>query len=125
MDAKPAAASMTYVTRAVLEDYDYEHTDLDTDAAWHDLDLTGIIPVEAKVVFIHVKLRAATVGSFIGFKPAGDSAHYGQMQAHINVANKDIHGYFTIPLRGTGIVQYQASNVTWTFLRTIITGWLV
>ena len=101
---------------------DFAVGDLTTDAAWHDLDLSAIVPVNAKAVILYVQIQAPAQGS-IYFRKNGNVNAVNISRAFIQVANIPIAFDFVVPLDQNRVVEYTATNIAWNTVTIAIKGW--
>ncbi len=57
-----------FIDRGDPAGFDWDAGDLTKDGAWHDLDVSAIVPVEARAVLIKAYLRDNLVGSSVNFR---------------------------------------------------------
>lgn len=112
-----------FVDRGDPAAYDYAKEDLTIDGAWHDLDLSAIVPEKAKAVFIAGHLQGNAVDWKIAFRKNGnvnEIVHGGMETLRAGVER---HRSSTIALDGDRKIEYNADNQAWTTLDLVIKGW--
>lgn len=113
----------SFVDRGDPAAYDYDKDDLTKDGAWHDMDLSSIIPVGAKAVFIIGHLQGAGVDWHIKFRKKGnvnEIAHGGMETLRAGVER---HRSSVIALDADRVIQYNVDNQAWTTLDLAVKGW--
>lgn len=113
-----------YEDRGDASAYDFAVGDLTTDGNWNQLDLSTIIPSGTKLVIISASLNDDTIGD-IKFRTNGNSngINVGTIKHHI-ATEEDINEILVKP-DSNQIIQYNATNKTWTQINIIIRGWFV
>ena len=96
---------------------------LTTDGAYHDLDLSLIIPNGTVAVLLRVSLIDDAVGSYILFRKKGDANVHRVMVVRSQVANiwNDADGI--MPIGESKKLQYQTSNLTFSDMLIVVKGW--
>ena len=114
----------SYIPRYV----DYAAVDfaaLTCDAAWHDLDLSAIVPVGAKSVFLRVQVTDDAAGSYIVFRRNGRSNTVSELSCLSQVANIQNQANGFVDCDANRIVEYAATNTTFTTLTVLVLGWAI
>jgi len=102
---------------------DFTAAQLSTDGTWHDLDLSAIVPAEARAVKIKIEYTDDVVGSYFLFRKKGNVNLINVGASCINVANKYISPEFDIFLDENRVIQYQASNAEFVEINITVRGW--
>lgn len=112
-----------FVDRGDPATYDWAKEDLILDGAWHDLDLTSIIPAGAKAAFIvgHVKGAGAEWGIIFRKKGNTNETNHGGMQTLR--ANITRHRSSIVAMDSNRVIQYKADNEAWTDLDLAVRAW--
>jgi len=112
-----------YVDRGDPSSYDYAKEDLTIDGAWHDMDLSGIVPAGAKAVFIIGHLQGNGADWTIMFRKKGNvnEVNHGGMETLR--ANVERHRSSIIALDTNRVIQYKVDNQAWTTLDLAVRGW--
>jgi hypothetical protein len=105
--------------------YDFHSADLTFDATWRTLDLSGIIPTEARAVVMKVHITNDTAGQVIRFEREGNSNHNTDHYCRALVANQQQDYCITVAVNPSNrSIQYRGGNGgTWSNTWIIITGW--
>jgi len=112
-----------FVSRGDVSDWDFETGDFTTDFAYHDLDLSGIVPEGASAVLLTANIYTPTQGSIFGVRENGLTTGNTLMRLYASVSNSSFAACWTVPLDSARFIEYIASNVSWTFIRMTVVGW--
>lgn len=112
-----------FFSRGNPDNWDFETSDFVTDGAWHNLDLSSIVPVGASAVLISGSVLDFTAGLVFLLREPGlaDSAGAGRIVTQ--VSNIDNWFSFVVPLDTNRFISYYATNTTWTRIRMSVAGW--
>lgn len=111
------------IDRGDPADWDFEETDLTTDASWYDLDCSSIVPAGAT----HIAFRGYINGSandYFQIRKNGNSNAY-TAQTMTCQRTGPIEFCWIVPCDASRIVEYAAANVSWTGIKIVITGWVI
>jgi hypothetical protein len=106
--------------------YDFVLTDLTTDGAWHDLDLSvaGIaVSPGARFVLISALIQDDAAGSSIFLRQNGNSNEIQCSFLYTQVANIYVGKDIIVPCDATGKIEYKATNTTWSGIFLTVKGW--
>lgn len=112
-----------YKDRGDPSNVDFTLTDLTTDGAWHDLDLSGIVPPKAKTVKLFVVIRDDAVSSYIQFRKNGNTNVFNRTIVRTQVVNEYNDAEITVSCDSNRIIEYQARNTTFTNISITVKGW--
>lgn len=112
-----------YTDRGDPAAYDYTKEGLTIDGAWHDLDLSAIVPVCAKAVLLKTLLRSAGVGDKIRYRLKGNINEINVCGCEALRANVDRTRLGITSIDTNRVMQYNADNVAWTTLSIVVRGW--
>lgn len=112
-----------YVHRGDPPLFDFTILDLTADNAWHDLDLSAIVPANAHAVnlitnisgtqaFRNVKLRSKAVAGTINVLTVWNQ-----------VANVKLGGCFAVAVDSNRMMQYKISHVSLNLVSFVVSGW--
>ena len=105
---------------------DYSTDDFTKDDAWHDLDLSAIVPTNAKGIFVRVSIDTNTVPAAFYLRKNGNSNGYNAFEIRAQVVNLGNATEGIVFIDANRVVEYYAtSGVTWSTLSLIIKGWLI
>lgn len=112
-----------YVDRGDPATYDYAKEDLTDDGAWHDLDLSHIIPKGAAAAFIIGHLEGPNVDWAIMFRKKGNvnEVNHGGMETIR--AGAERHRSSIVALDVNRVIQYKIDDENWTTLDLAVRGW--
>jgi len=111
------------IDRGDPSDWDFEETDLTTDATWRDLDCSSIVPAGVT----HIAFRGYINGStndYFQIRKNGNSNAY-TAQTITCQRTGPIEFSWIVSCDTSRIVEYLASNVSWTGIKIVITGWII
>jgi hypothetical protein len=121
-----AAVYVNYVDRGDPAAFDFAVGDLTTDGAWHDLDLSSIVPASAKAVIIKVAIEDNAAGNAFAFRKNGNSNAFNIARQATQVADVTIHMPPTIiPVDTNRVIEYLATSTTWTTINIQVCGWFI
>lgn len=94
-----------------------------TDGAWHSLNLFDVVPVGAKTAALHILVRDDAVGSDLYIRKKGNTniANVGRILTQsINI---NIAGDIIIACDADRVIEYLATDTTWSTINVTIEGW--
>lgn len=104
--------------------FDFVVGDFTTDASWHDLDLSGIIPEGAKAVLIKMTTYQGSVGTKFLMKKKGTiDGNCIDTETQVNLRDERAQGIIGVDENRK--VQYWGSNNVWGYINIIIMGWFI
>jgi hypothetical protein len=103
--------------------WDYVVGDFTTDNTWRDWDLSGIVPTGATTVWLKISLEDNAAGSYFDIREKGKSNAYAIPRNFTQVANVRIDQLNIVTCNADRVIQYRASNVTFTTINVVILGW--
>jgi len=112
-----------FVDRGDPAVYDYDKEDLTIDGAWHDMNLSTIVPEKAKAVFLVAHLMGNDIDWAIMFRKKGnvnEVVHGGMETIRANVER---HRSSIVALDNNRVIQYKADNEPWATLSLAVKGW--
>jgi hypothetical protein len=116
-------AKTRYNDRGDPSAYDFDLTDLTTDGAWHDLDFSSVVTGSAKALNLFVVIQDDAAGSDFFMRKNGNSNERNLSGLTTQVANQYFRGEFIVGCDGGKVVEYQATNTTWTGIWICVKGW--
>lgn len=129
--------ALTYITKALedirsyedrgdTENFDFTLSDFTTDGEDYDLDLSNILPEGAKAVIFRVRVKDGAVDSIVTFRPFGysSSTKHGYVIRTIVVDDFN-EALFIVPLNSKRILKYNGTNLTFTNIDLVVTGWFI
>lgn len=122
---KKVADGLKFVNRGDPASEDFGLGDFTFDDAYHDLDLSGIIPEGVKVVLFTIEMNTAASRQRVAFMKKGQINTLNIAYALTQVANMPIvHDLFVVP-DSSRFIEYQGSSGVWNTLSMTIRGWFV
>lgn len=112
-----------FVDRGDPADHDYRTGDLTTDGAWHDMDLSGIVPAGARAVTLRVWLMDNLTAQAFVFRTNGNANAYNAAVVRLQAANTRISQDKIIALDANRVIEYFASNTVWNEYYITVKGW--
>jgi hypothetical protein len=114
-----------YVDRGDPSAYDVQLGALTTDATYRDLDLSSVVPVGGIAVHISAIFTDDAVGNILAFRENGNSNTYNILIGRTQVA--DVASYIDgiVRLDANRVIEYYASNTTWTSINILVRGWFI
>lgn len=116
-----------YVDRGDPAAVDWALGALTTDAAWHDLDLSSIIPLAAAECPVHFSIMVKDndgADSWVQIRTNGNANAISALSARTQVAaavNFVADGF--VVCDASRLVEYCAANVTWNTIDITVRGW--
>ena len=114
-----------FTDRGNVASADFSAGDLTKDGAWHDLDLSGIIPAGTKRVMLRVQIIALATIGVMKVKTKGNA-----QDVNVDIASMETNGFpenttlLVVP-DADGIVEYWMTNVTYITVLVTVAGWTV
>jgi len=102
---------------------DWNQDDLTFDGAWHDLDLSSIVPVDTKGVVLRVAYQATPLGFYINFRTKGNTNWPNVVECRNVVQGLIRHRDKIVALDSNREIQYKALNATPDLLLITVAGW--
>lgn len=117
-------AGLRYVARGDAAAYDFDQTTLTQDGAWHTLDLSAIIPANAKLVHLRLGAAASASGRYLRVSPVGYTLNFAIANVATQVANIINEMDAIVPCSGQQ-VQYWTTGSAFASLRFVVLGWFL
>lgn len=114
---------INYYNRGDPAAADFAHTDLTIDNAWHDLDLSGIIPKNTKVVLLRIVLTCDAAWRNVLFRTKGNSNEINCSYLRNFSAGSEIPFDVIVSPDSSGIIEYKVTPDTWSKLTITVAGW--
>lgn len=112
-----------FVNRGDPADYDYDKDDLTKDGAWHDLDLSHIVPVCAKAIFLIGHVEGGGIDWTIRFRRKGNVNEINHGGMETIRANVERHRSSIVACDPNRVIQYNADAEAWATLNLAVRGW--
>lgn len=112
-----------FVDRGDPLSHDYALGDFTKDGAWHDLNLSSIIPENAKGVALHVIGLANTTNASITLRKNGNTNDVNVSRLITVVAHEFHTADMIVALDTNRIIEYRITPVVWLALSATVKGW--
>lgn len=111
------------VTRGNTASADYSSGTLTKDGAWHDLDLSSVVPTEARWVQLQVNISAAAIGRYLLLREKDFAEQYVIHKLYTHAAAFPTDARFWIGINSSGILEYAAAAAAFTDLNITVVAW--
>lgn len=120
---------MIYVDRGDPAAPDFTKPGFTIDGAWHDLDLSGIVPAAGANMLVHLSLDVmpGTIGKYIRLREKGNSNSYNigglaGIYGHRDYLRSDVW----VKMDANRVIQYQVESVPldWDSMEVTVRGWM-
>ena len=123
-DANAQAACLpAFVFRGSVSAWDKEGAGFVQDGAWHEWDLSAIVPDGAKAVMMRVALIDDTPGIQLAFRPAGETGANVRTKFYVQTAGVSYDTVAPVIVTSARKVDYLAINTTWDMIAAVVLGW--
>ncbi len=112
-----------YVSRGDYSGADYDHTTLIADSAFHELDLSAIVPEGATAVKLHCKMTSAIVATKLRLRPGGYIHSGFHCTLRSQVANVTVGALITVGLSTDRKIGYQYTTGVPGVRSITVQGW--
>lgn len=103
--------------------YDFTQATLITDATWRDMDLSSIVPSDAKTVLLNVSITDDAVSSWLTFRKNGNTNNINNGIIFTQVANVQIVQDVIVACDTSQIIEYIGANLAFTSIDISVKGW--
>jgi len=93
------------------------------DAAWHDWDVSGVVPVGAKAVVLAGNLRGNAANLYLQFRKNGNSNSHAAVLWRTQVANIVMGFQVTVACDTNRVIEYSGSSSGIDLSNIAILGW--
>jgi hypothetical protein len=123
---KEPALTGQFVDRGDPASNDFDVGDFTTDAAFHDLDLSNIVPSNAVAVVLKIVISSSdTAGASVLVRKNGNANTPVGASARTQVIGVPMDQNVIVACDTSQVVEYRAADVTWTLLRITVQGWFL
>lgn len=109
--------------RGPHDSFDYSLGDLTVDNAFHELDLSSIVPDGAKGIVLHLKASSTDITKLARMRRAGDPETLTRCVIRPQVANIEITVHVIIPVDSTRKIDYMLRADGWVTFIITVKGW--
>lgn len=113
----------SFVDRGDPSANDFTQATLTADDAWHDLDLSGIVPAGAVAVYLKFVIIASSVNRYVLLRKKGNVNEYAAPTVRSVFANGINDASLIVALDTNQFCQYKLSNIVWTVIAVSVLGW--
>ncbi len=101
----------------------WDLTALTTDGAWHDLDLSSIVPAGAKFVLMKIYVQDDAAGSYVQLRKNGNTEIFNAFTCRTQVANQVNEQDGWVACDTNRVIEYRTANLTYTAIYLRVRGW--
>lgn len=112
-----------YIDRGDPADWDWELGDFVADGTWRDLDLSAIVPANAKGVIFFAAVRNAAIGKNFQLRKKGNVNERVVALARTQVGAQFVYEDLTTACDDDRIIQYNATAGVWQNLFLVVKAW--
>ncbi|MFA5763644.1 MAG: hypothetical protein WC915_02440 [archaeon] len=114
-----------YVDRGDPSNWDFTTTDFIADSAWHDLDLSAIVPAGAKAVSIKLYVDKTVANRVVSLRKKGNTNTIAGITINTQSASFGIYGNGIVGCDSDQVVEYYAQSGAWPTFNLVVTGWFI
>ena len=118
-----AGGGMQFVDRGDPAAWDFVLTDLITDGAWHELNLSAIVPLGTAAAVLDITYSQGSPGDYILFRKKGNVNEINIGVTRVQAANVVNDACLIVALSSDGKVEYKTINATFTVINILVRGW--
>lgn len=104
---------------------DFTDVNFIQDDAWHEIDLSAIVPDNAKAVILTAVTLSDTATSSFTLRKNGNVNDTSVSRILTPLANTAFVADLTCPISTNRKLDYNAQNVTWHVLTLTVKGWIL
>jgi hypothetical protein len=119
----PSNTIQTFTDRGNPANPDWTQLTITQDAAYHDLDLSGIVPIGTKAVLLTVGILSTSANRLLRFRKKGNSNNINITETRTQVANQAIYALVVVGVDENRLIEYYASNAAFTGINVTVSGW--
>lgn len=112
-----------YVDRGDPATLDFITADFTKDGAWHDFDLSALIPATAAAVLLDINYDNAAANRNIMLRKKGNTNNINHFEVHTRVAAQDDHALAIVSPNANRVIEYNVSAAGWNKLELSVRGW--
>ena len=102
---------------------DFTLSDFTTDEAWHDLDLSNIVPSGAKAVLLSLLIQDDKTLSWVMFRKNGNINEYNVSTRRTQIIDVFVDADIIVSCDVNRVIEYKTENTTFTRLELKVRGW--
>jgi len=113
----------SFVDRGDPENYDFLKASFTTDGNMHDLDLSSIVPSNAKAILFLLDISSPIIHREGHFLKKGNNWLRNTCGLFTQVSNVAIKADMVCPIGSDGYLQYIFADVWWNKIDFVVKGW--
>jgi len=113
------------ISRGDFDSIDFNETDFTFDNTWRALDLSGIVPSNAKFVLMFLVHQSGTEGAAFKLAGSGISNYENIFYLESRPIQTDHHAECILNIDSTGVIQYKGEAQTNPIIALSVLGWFV
>jgi hypothetical protein len=98
---------------------------LNTNGAWHDLDLSSIVPTGALAVLFSMTIKDDTADAMFALRKKGQTYTIITTKIRTQVANIEFNGLILCACDTNRVVEYVGDNLAFTQIALSVAGWWI
>lgn len=102
---------------------DFDTVNFTRDGAWHDLDLSGIVDVNAKAVHLEIYYNCVNVSIDSKFRINGQANEFNISHLVTQIAGVPFATDIVVAIDSTGVIEYKINAAAWIFYQMTVRGW--
>jgi len=112
-----------FVDRGDPAAYDFTSTAFTKDSAWHELDLSGIIPTNVKAVAVSIVVSNTTAGKLFRLRTNGNANTMNNAIINTQVALLFYGSDLIVAPDANRKIEYFATSAGWLTINFTVKGW--
>lgn len=112
-----------FVDRGTPGDFDYDLADMIFNTAWHDLDLSHIVPVGAKAIALTVYFQCDDANVVFLLRNKDNTGPYNVSRCYGQVGGLYMAADMIIGCNSNRMIQYRGYAAAWTYFKLTVRGW--
>jgi len=112
-----------YVHRGNPGAWDFTILDLTVDNAWHDLDLSSIVPANAHSVNLITNISGTQIERNIKLRSKDVTGDHNLITLWTQVSNVKLGGCFPLAVDSNRVIQYKVNHISLDFVNLLVSGW--
>ena len=117
--------SSALVIRPQYTTEDFTLPDFNNNNAWHDLDLSGIVPDKAYAVIVNLRLLAVSAAESTRWRRKGSTTEFGAVKAGTAPLADFRWHQLIIACDSNRVIQYRNIAGGWTTMDFNVYGWFL
>jgi len=114
-----------FVDRGDPDAFDFTVASFTRDGAWHDLDLSSVVPSGASWVYVVGRIDANSADQAFVLRKKGNTNAYNTRTARVVTGLYWAHLHAWLPLDANRTIEYLASSAQVTEISLVVAGWIM